>query len=126
MKQNNSTSNQANKSKRRDATDSLKNSGEQQKWWKPDSAQQRVLDEGKIETNFQTLMCQFLETAYKWWGLKQSVEGILVGVFINLAPRLGYTSYFGIPIPHGEGGHIYKVEGRAHVKKQFQLRTPTS
>ena len=38
MKQNNSTSNQANKSKRGDATDSLKNIGEQQKGWKPDSA----------------------------------------------------------------------------------------
>ena len=50
MKQNNRTSNQANKSKERDATDSLKKSGEQQKGWKSDSAQQRVLDEGEIET----------------------------------------------------------------------------
>ena len=66
-------------------------------------------------------MRQRLETGNKWGTLKQSVEGILVGVFINLAPRLGYTSYFGIPTV-GEG----KVEGRAHVKKQFQRHTPAS
>ena len=63
MKQRNSISNQANKSKERDATDSLKKSVEQQKGWKPDSAHREFSMGMKLKPN---LLRQFSETAYKW------------------------------------------------------------
>ena len=43
------------------------------------------LDSKRVECHFQILNGKTL---------KQSIDGILVGVFINLALRLGYASYF--------------------------------
>ena len=46
----------------------------------------------KFRLNSKCIKCLFQILNGKT--LKQSVEGILVGVFINLALRLGYASYF--------------------------------